>query len=114
MAMMFNQGITVTVIRPTRDRHGDRTAVATHTVDWCAFAPTNGTVGGSQELVDRRATVITDNQLYAPMGADIRAADKVRMPNGTTWNVDGDPGEWTNPWTGEQLGIVVPITRVTG
>jgi hypothetical protein len=111
---MFDSGITVTVIRQSRDIHGDKTVVSTHAIEFCAFAPTNGTVGGSQELTDRRATVITDNQIYAPPGADITPADKVRLPDGTTWQVDGAPAPWTNPWTGEPMGIVVPIKRVTG
>jgi hypothetical protein len=106
---MFDQGMTVTVIRQAKDRHGDPVAAAEHTVDWCAFAP-----AGSVEFTDNRDTVVTDSQLYAPAGSDITATDKVRLPDTTVWHVNGDPAPWINPWTGERLGIVVTLTKVTG
>jgi hypothetical protein len=116
VAGVITGGHTVTVLRYTTDRYGDRTKVSEHTVDHCAFAP-RVTTGGrdASELTDRSATVTADAELYAPPGADITPTDVVRLADGTEWEVAGAVESWQSPFPGAWApGVVVPLRRRTG
>lgn len=73
-----------------------------------AFAP-----AGSIELVQGQDTVITSPSVYLPAGTVVAAVDQVTV-RGLTFDVDGDPQDWRNPFTGWQAGIVVRLKSVTG
>lgn len=79
----------------------DRTVVG-------AFAP-----AGAAELVQGRDTVTTQPALYLPPGTDVAAVDRATV-RGVTYDVDGTPADWRNPFTGWQAGIVVNLKGVTG
>lgn len=107
--MTFPFGITVTVQQRAQDRYGNRTTTAETTVNGCGFAP-----GASSEQLDARDQVAEDGNLYMPPGSTITPTDRVVLPDGTTWEVNGTPSDWASPWTGWNPGVVVPLKRVTG
>lgn len=75
----------------------------------CAFDP-----GGSSEPAEQgRASVTTQPSILAPFGADITATDRVVIRD-RTWDVDGDPAAYRNPFTGWEAGLVVKLKAVAG
>lgn len=62
--------------------------------------------------VGRRA-VITNWTLYLPTGVSLGPFDRVRA-RGITYEVDGDVGDWRNPYTGSRPGLQVALKRVEG
>jgi hypothetical protein len=112
----FPFGTTITVHRTVQDRYGNVTDTADHAVAGCALAPSSGSSGqsASTEDTDRRDTVIRGLVLYGPPGADIQATDVIELPDGTRWQVDGDTGSWTSPFSGWRAGVQVSLSRVTG
>lgn len=68
----------------------------------------------SVELVDGRDTIITGTVLLAPPGADLRATDRIRLPDGSEHEVRGAPGTWLSPLTGWHPGIQAVLEEVTG
>ena len=115
---------TVIVVRPGgRDRHGDPSGDATeHTITGVLVAPSQ-----SSEDVTTGDQATSRWDLYPPVGADIRATDRVRRPavdpapadgadmrHRAPWVVVGDPSPWRSPWSGWAPGQVVRIERQTG
>lgn len=109
--MPYAYGYTVTVKRPGgRDRYGNPLPGTEHTIDECVWAPRS-----SVEENDSRATTIVGLTMYGPYGSDIASTDQVELPgDDVPWYVEGDPGEWTNPFTGEPAGFEVNLTRTRG
>lgn len=107
--MRFGHGVTVTVYRPTKDRYGDVTSAASHTIDGCGIAPRS-----SSENTERRDTVVTGLTLLAPAGADLTATDEVGLPDGTRWQIDGDVSRPSSPFSGWTPGVRAALTRATG
>lgn len=109
---MFAHGITVTVERSGgTDRFGNALPGTSHSIAGCAVAPRS-----SEERTDGQATVISGRSLYLPAGSDITAHDVVVLngapqPGDERWQIEGEPAEWTNPFTGWSPGIVVALTR---
>ena len=107
--MFFAGGETVTVIRPAeKDAMGDPVGgPTTHTVEGCGFNWQTST-----EVTDRRDTVVSTAEMYCPTGSDITSTDKVRIPGGREFMVDGTPVNWHNPLTGWDAGMVVRLRAV--
>lgn len=106
---MFPFGVTVEVIKVTRDRHGDATTTAVGSIEGCAFAPES-----SVEDTDNREQVISAGALYVPpTQVEVSAACRLRF-DGAEWQVDGDPAWWRHPMTGWTPGGVIHVRRVTG
>lgn len=110
----FTYGVTLTVRRPTGARFGVTTYGPDHTIERCALAPS-----GSTEVVNGQATVVDKDTVYAPYDADVAARDEIVVPAGQpidagTYQVDGSPGRYRNPFTGEEAGCVIRLTRATG
>ncbi|WP_305780011.1 hypothetical protein [Nocardia nova] len=107
--MMFGFGETVTVTRPAaKDRNGDPTGPdTTFTIDGCGI-----NYQSTSDNTDHRETTLSWIELLCPPGADIRSTDKVQLPNGRTYNVDGDPAPWKNPFTGWEPGVVARLKGV--
>ncbi|GAA2108182.1 hypothetical protein [Streptomyces synnematoformans] len=111
-------GETVTVVRPgppTQDEYGnDLPGVPTETeVAGCGIAPRDGNGAGGNEITDARDTVIIGLTLYAPAGTDLRATDQVRV-GGILYDIDGEPGWFTSPFTGSFGPVVAALERVSG
>lgn len=75
----------------------------------CLFDP-----GGSTEPSEvGRESVVTKPTVYAPFGADVLAGDRV-VVRGRVWQINGDPAEWRNPFTGWEPGLVLNLMAVDG
>jgi len=105
----FPHGETVTVWREITDKFGDTTVVEQRTVAGCGVAPRTSTEDNAG-----RVRVTTGITLYAPPGSGITATSRVRLADGTTWRVAGDPGRWRSPLTGWSPGDQIELERVTG
>lgn len=100
----------LTVLRPAEpDDYGDAQPGTSFVVHDCVVVPRSG----GRELVDRRDTVVVGLTAYAPLGADVRATDVIARPDGTQWQVIGEPGTWQSAISG-QGGIEIALERVTG
>lgn len=102
--------VTVTVLAVTADRHGDKTPTPVGTLTGCPWAP-----GPSSEDTDNRAQVIETGTLYPPkLTIAVTAQHRIRFPDNTVWEVDGEPQQWGNPFTGSRPGAVIHLKRVRG
>ena len=97
-----------------RDDFGNPLPGTRHTITGCVVAPRAGT----ETNAGVQQQVITGLAAYLPFGADIRAADIVELTEGrwagTRWNVVGEVGDWSSPFTGWRAGAEVALERVTG
>ena len=104
-------GQTVTILRSTKDRHGDRVgAEADHTIAGCGV-DWNATTS-NREFQDVQ---ITDADLYVPRAADVVASDKVEIGS-RTFHVLGKPmWDQVHPMTGTDYGYkLVRLREVAG
>lgn len=110
--MDFPHGETVTVLPgSTTDQYGDPVPSARtgSTIDGCAIAPRMST-----EPPERgRQGVVVGLTVYAPAGSDIISTDLL-MIRGLTYVVDGEPAEWSSPFTGWTPGLEVAVRRAVG
>lgn len=94
-AQIFNETITVQRPgQPTRDSTGSEVpgVPVSFTVCQCAVIPPYGvTVGSSTETHDASTTIETRRVLFAPLGTDVRPADRIIRSNGEVWQVQGRP-----------------------
>jgi hypothetical protein len=97
-------GISVTVQRATFDRFNDATYVDHHTIDGCLEYPT-GSTENNMAVTDSRV-------LLVPTGSDIVPTDRVKL-GPLTYQVQGLPKDWTDPFTGWQPGMQVTLERVS-
>lgn len=69
---------------------------------------------GSTELIQGQATVITNPTFYLASGAPVpKATDRI-IVRGQTFDIDGEPRVYHNPFTGAEPGPVLRLERVTG
>lgn len=92
----------------------------TSTPSWDA-TPTSVDVTGvaveprpsGEPLQDARNQVTSGFTLYFPPGTTVTPQNRV-IVRGSTYDVLGEPAEWTNPFTGWNPGIVVQVERSEG
>lgn len=107
-------GRSVTVIRryPAGfDAYGDPlpSLETTEVIDGCGWYPR-----ASPEVdAPGRAGVIKGLTLFVPYDTDLTYLERVEV-DGTTWEVDGEPGSWWNPLTGDTPGRQVALRRREG
>lgn len=106
-------GETVTVVRAgsSTDPYSletvtDWTSPTETDLPGCAFDP--GTA--SEPASNWRLTFSATPTLYAPPGADITKRDRV-IVRGLLYEVSGEPADWRSPWTGQQMGLVVALSK---
>lgn len=107
----MQHGVAVTILQAVElDRHGDPIEGTGRSVveDGWAFSPR-----GSSESHDAANTVINGLMGYGPYGSAIRH-DSVVVVNGDHYEVEGEPGRWRNPMTGDEMGCQVALTRQRG
>lgn len=115
--MSFSHGETVTRVRAARvsDPYSgeverlDWTSTTSAAIPGCGVAPRVS----EEPLGEGRALVSTGLVVFAPTGADIGRLDRV-IARGETWDVDGDPADWRNPFTGWAPGLAVNLKRIGG
>lgn len=109
MTFPFGQPITlVKRVKGAPDSFGNDTWTTTTTAVVGAFAPV-----ASVELVQGQDVITTQPTVYLPAGTDVSALDAVQI-DGKQYEVDGDPHNWVNPYTGWHAGLEVRLRRVTG
>lgn len=107
--------MTVIVTRPApRDRFGDRAAGSRWEVDnvWINWAGTRDDVAG------QRDTAISDVEIHclpgsAPWPPDIRAGDRVELPDGDEYFVVGKPALWQGRRRSSPRGLAVELKART-
>ena len=113
--MNFAAGFTLTVNRyGTPDKYGNRPPPTTHTVAGCAAAPV-----GSVERTGDQVVTLEQDTIYAPFEADVVPTDELVVPAGQaidsgTYQVDGKVQRLASPYTGQQFGTVIRLTRASG
>lgn len=83
---------TVTVVRkPKVDRLASAPTGAPpeHPITGCAVLPR------TSHEEERGWVIVEGRMVVAPYGSDVLATDQVRV-DGTTWDVDGEPGDYEN------------------
>lgn len=114
---MFDHGETITRIRPVPvlDPYSGEVTGSTWTnapefpIEGVAVEPRPSS---ETPEVDRNS-VTSGYTLYLPPDTDITSADRVRV-RGVEYEVEGDPGDWHNPFTGDNPGIVIQAFTKTG
>lgn len=102
--MQFLYGTTIQVLPRTGAVFGAAVDVA-----GCAVAPRDQ----SEPLADEWPPLIAGKTVFAPYGSPIERGDRLVI-GGITYDVDGEPGDWMNPFTGARPGMVVQTTRADG
>lgn len=106
-------GLTVTQLRAAvtgQDGLGnDIYAWTAAPVQAYAFVP-----GQTTEAVQGTEQVSAAAELYLPPGTDVAPTDQFELPDGTTWNVLGQPSPYNSPFTGIGGTVMVRLQRVTG
>lgn len=62
---------------------------------------------------DKRQGVVIGWTLYLPHGVDVEPTDRIEA-RGKTYEIDGEPGDWTNPYTARGAGIELALKTVEG
>lgn len=109
--MTFPFGEPITLVHRTKgapDTYGNDTWTTTSTTVVGAFNP-----GGSSESVQGQDVLTVQPAVYLPAGTPLASIDGVQI-RGLSYEVDGAPNTWVNPFTGWQPGIEVRLKRVTG
>ncbi|NUT04720.1 MAG: hypothetical protein HOV76_14670 [Hamadaea sp.] len=104
MQFPFGQEITLIFRTPgNTDEYGDETGTATEETVLGAFSPK-----GSAEA--NGTGIVTQPTVYIPpRPADLTFLDAVRVA-GITYEIDGAPIVWDNPFTSESFGVEVRLT----
>lgn len=113
---LLGAGETVTVLTcsTTTDRYGNTVDTwsdpAEFNIDGCLFAP-----GASQELLDARQGTSSQAVLYVPANPGVTIDARSRFTiRGGTWEADGVPDDWRDPFGGQTGGLAVSVRRVAG
>jgi len=109
----FPHGETVTIIRPgptTEDPYGNDVPGPPVETDiaGCAIAPRS-----SSEDLQARDQVIVGLNVWMPSGSVVYATDQMRV-RGVLYEIDGEPGAFSTPFTGTGGPVQVALTRVSG
>lgn len=77
----------------------------------CGFDPG---ASGEPAAVGRDA-VTSQPVAYVSFGSDVLPGDRIRRDlTGRVYNVDGEPGDYRNPFTGWEAGMVIRLKAVSG
>lgn len=116
MTFPFGQDIVLVLRTSTGvDEFGDEAGTVVERTVVGAFSPGGVTAGGRAGSESDATGVVTQPTVYLPStSADLSFLDAVRV-DGVTYEVDGRPIVWRNPFTGARPGVEVRLaTRETG
>ena len=107
-------GETVTILRagePTQDRYGNDIPGedVPEDVDGVAVAPRYD----AEARQNGRTGVIVGFTLLLPPGTNLDAVDRI-VVRGKLHEIEGEPGDWTNPFTNTDRGVEAATRRVEG
>ena len=107
-------GETVTIVRQSpggTDSYGDPIDSTESRIDieGVAVAPRY-----SSEPTERgRQGVVVGLTIYPPANSGFLFSDQVEV-RGELFDMEGDPGEWENPFTGDTPGAEIALKRAAG
>lgn len=109
---MFGHGESVLHHVATTSRNAVGQTRTTHAapveVPGCAFAPES-----TQEPRDgTQVRTVSTAKLYVPPGLVVQPSDEFTV-RGVRYAVEGDPGQWVNPFTGWAPGAEIKLRRVS-
>lgn len=103
-------GETITIRRSVpggEDSQGNPTTTITEIpVVHCAFAPT----GSTEDVAAFGTRAITGGTVYAPTGT-MFLPDDIVLIRGMSFTIDGETGQWTNPYSATGKGVEVAVKR---
>lgn len=106
--MIFPHGEPITLLAngtTSTDSYGDPVPSQTSVTVMGAFDPGGSSENEAQGTGDARPTV------YLPPGTVVSWVDAVQVC-GVTYQVDGSPNDWSNPFTSSTFGVVVKLRGV--
>lgn len=112
----FPNGVDVTRLRGTEvdDGYGGKViswaAPASATIPGVALAPR---VGDELHAPGRDGVVVGLTLYSLDANADITYRDRIQY-GGTLYEVEGEPGRWSSPYSGFPHGLTVALRRVEG
>lgn len=117
--MMFAYAETITLLRTIVsgvDEYGNDVLDDVELrVPGCAIWPSDSNGAGGNEDTNARDLVISGYTVLCREGTDVRATDRVKLPNDTgIYEVVGRPGVWRNPLSGSRSGVQISVRLVTG
>lgn len=86
----------------------------THPDELGIYPCTVGTGSSTETLATDIAALSSVRTWYGPAGADVKAGDRLRDPQGIVWTVEGEPfdhGQNPHPLTGWAPGCFATIRR---
>jgi hypothetical protein len=105
----FPFGEPVTVLREQRNAAtGVSVLVDDRVIDGCAVYPV-----GQETNDPERAWVETRRTAVTPPGCGLRAGDRVRLVDGSVWEVAVDADPWRSPLTGWVPGDQVKLRQLS-
>jgi hypothetical protein len=113
MLVPIPASVTLVVVTETpggRDPYGNDRRVGSET----PYAGCAWWSNATSEDDEGRLTVTTGRTALLPDAAVVAASSRVRFPDGSLWQVQGDPAPQWSPITGFTGGILVLLQRVTG
>lgn len=100
--MLFPFGKSVVLFRRADDgSFGDAEVIA-----GCAVAPRTQ----NESPVPSFPPLSSGREVYAPVGTVVASRDRITI-DGTSFEVDGDPEVWENPFTGVRFGVRIYVRR---
>lgn len=106
---MWRNGDTIEVLRDTpKDRYGDGGGFTLHHLEHNVVVKW----GSSEGLEEQRTGDVTEVTLFCPNGADVLASDRIQLPDGDEYWVDGKPARPTSPFSGRKPYVEVRLKAV--
>ena len=113
MPYPFPYGQTVTIVRRSvsgQDEYGnDVYSTTTQTIPYCVIHP-----AVSNENINFTDQVSTEFNVYVPAGTVVGPLDAVLGPDGTKYEVQGDPQAYVSPFSGLRAPIQIRVLKVAG
>lgn len=103
-------GTMLTVLRGSgeRDWQGDPVAGAETSHD---IGPCDLKWGTDTEDNSRGELLVLSARVTAPHGSDVLSSDRIRLPDGRVFVIDGQVRETPNPFTGWSTGVRFTIAK---
>lgn len=110
---MIGETVTVQTGTATTDRNGNSVvswADPTETsIDGVALAP----IQAGEDNANSRQGVVIGWTAYIPPGNSIEPTARI-VARGNTYEIDGEPADWRDPYTGRKAGLELTLRRVEG
>lgn len=114
MRMHFHYGETITLLTEHRDEFGDVTLTEDRRIEGCAWSPSAQTMANTSETGGVSEQLVSGRTLVLPPHSGVLPTHRVRLADGTVWEVRGEVTPWRNPMTGWYPADEVELRKVRG